>query len=226
MQFCVSANGNIVEFQSPAGSEHLRVQTIAEGYTICDRPNLIEAPINHGFDMAFDSGGFDASTVIAAPPPAVFGVTRTTSDRVYRVTQTFLRDPSDLAVAVTMTVTNRTFRPRFGVSVSRQFDGDLDNGPFDDRYLRTADTVLGWQSSTGHGLELTAQSSTTAHRTFVQRFSDWFGTGLAPPLYRGCFFDDEPTPTATGDFVGAIVYNLGVLGPFQSKSVTFLYHRI
>jgi hypothetical protein len=36
MEFCVSVNGNVISFQSPAGIEYLDLGTLAEGYGICD----------------------------------------------------------------------------------------------------------------------------------------------------------------------------------------------
>lgn len=36
LQFCVTVNGNITEFQSPQGAEHIRVGTIGDGYALCD----------------------------------------------------------------------------------------------------------------------------------------------------------------------------------------------
>ena len=36
MKFCVTSNGNITQFESPAGYEHIRFGSFAEGYSICD----------------------------------------------------------------------------------------------------------------------------------------------------------------------------------------------
>jgi hypothetical protein len=40
LQFCVTVNGNITEFQSPVGFEHIREGSFGEGYGICDFSNL------------------------------------------------------------------------------------------------------------------------------------------------------------------------------------------
>src|SRR5580704_11369152 len=40
LQFCVTTNGNIVQFTSPNGFEHVREGTILEGYSICDFGSL------------------------------------------------------------------------------------------------------------------------------------------------------------------------------------------
>lgn len=76
------------------------------------------------------------------------------------------------------------------------------------------------------GLELTAKSFDTDHSTFVERFLSWIGFGGTFPLYRDCAFNDEPTPTGRGDFVGAIVYRAGRIAPGHPWTVSFLYHRI
>jgi hypothetical protein len=34
--FCVTANGNVLSLESPAGAEHIRVGVFLEGYSICD----------------------------------------------------------------------------------------------------------------------------------------------------------------------------------------------
>src|SRR5262245_10673086 len=36
LKYCVTANGNITQFESPAGIEHIAVGEVAEGYGVCD----------------------------------------------------------------------------------------------------------------------------------------------------------------------------------------------
>ena len=40
LQFCVTANGNVTEFQSPQGVEHIREGGYIEGYAICTTDTL------------------------------------------------------------------------------------------------------------------------------------------------------------------------------------------
>lgn len=82
-----------------------------------------------------------ASIRITPPPGALCATTRDTTDGIYRLTQVFTWDTTDLAVRVTMRVANLTSQTRLRVTLSRRFDGDIDNTWLDNFYMRTADTV-------------------------------------------------------------------------------------
>ena len=74
MEFCVSVNGNVISFQSPAGIEYLDLGTLAEGYGICDFTSG-----NSYYDFSdYGAAGFGTATTIssnassvkiAQPPP-------------------------------------------------------------------------------------------------------------------------------------------------------------
>jgi len=85
LQFCVTVDGNIVEFQSPAGVEHLSPQGSApfEGYGVCDQSTSIGY-----FDYAYtDSGNWGAPTTVSHTATSV-KIERTTSDGAWTLTQT------------------------------------------------------------------------------------------------------------------------------------------
>ena len=85
LQFCVTVNGNIVEFQSPAGIEQLSPQGISafEGYGVCDTSTSIGY-----FDYAYtDSGNWGAPTTVSHTTTLV-KIERTTSDGAWTLTQT------------------------------------------------------------------------------------------------------------------------------------------
>jgi hypothetical protein len=102
LQFCVTVNGNIVEFQSPAGVEHLRIGAYTEGYGICD-----------GGVGYFDYADFGDSGNWLSPGPATVTATsvkipRTTSDGIWTLTQTIALNKAGASANVTMALKNNT----------------------------------------------------------------------------------------------------------------------
>ncbi len=72
LKYCVTANGNITLFETPAGHEHIAVGIIGEGYGICDFGNHDSKPIEY-FDYAEsgDSGGWSAAAVVSQTAKSV-----------------------------------------------------------------------------------------------------------------------------------------------------------
>jgi len=116
-QFCVTANGNIVEFQNPAGIDHFASH--GEGYGICDA-TLLKGYADYG-----DGGGYGSwsSPTLIQPNGAntfPLEIVRTTSDGVFTLTQSFSRLAADRSVRIAMTVQNnasvskRIFLLRYG----------------------------------------------------------------------------------------------------------------
>jgi hypothetical protein len=83
MKFCVSANGNLISFQSPNGIEYLELGTLSEGYGVCD--------VSTGavyYDYAdYGAAGFGAATTLSSSATSV-KIARTTSDGAWTLTQT------------------------------------------------------------------------------------------------------------------------------------------
>ncbi|MFZ1919492.1 MAG: hypothetical protein WAU58_18105 [Terriglobales bacterium] len=84
LQFCVTVNGNIVEFQSPAGVEQLaQGGSPYEGYGICDRSTGIGY-----WDYAYsDSENWNPPVTVTHNSTSV-KIARTTSDGLWTLTQT------------------------------------------------------------------------------------------------------------------------------------------
>jgi hypothetical protein len=83
LQFCVTVNGNIVEFNSPQGIEQLSQGGALEGYGICDGSTSIGY-----YDYAYaDSGNWGAPTTVSHTSTEV-KIERTTSDGAWTLTQT------------------------------------------------------------------------------------------------------------------------------------------
>jgi len=224
MKVCISRHGNLVQFESPAGSEHLRVDTIGEGYRICGDSGGVT---QFGHDAGFHESGFGAPTITQPNGANTFPltITRTTTDDKFQLRQTFNRDTREKDVTITMTLTNLSPAPISTVSLTRYFDGDIDNDIDDDRYARTGNSVWGYEDvqapfGEGHGLMLTPLTFSTPHSAVVRTFNAWSST-----LDNCGDVIVEPTPTDFGNFVGEISYFLGTMQAGQSKTVKFLYKR-
>jgi hypothetical protein len=87
MQFCVTANGNIVSFISPAGIDYINQgSTVGEGYGICDTSTG-----RSYYDYAYtDSGNWGAPVLLALTTGSV-KISRSTSDGLFTLVQTITR---------------------------------------------------------------------------------------------------------------------------------------
>jgi len=153
IQTCVTVNGNVVEFQSPAGVEAIRIGAFTEGYGICDFTSGAKY-----WDWA-DSG---ASANWLAPITLSSSLTsvkiaRTTSDGVWTLTQTFTLDKKATGIDVTMALKNNTAVAR-SVSTTRFADVDANNTVVNN-LDGTLDSAWGYAGPTagftGTGLMLT-----------------------------------------------------------------------
>jgi len=88
-QYCVTVNGNIVSFISPAGNDQIRQGSFGEGYGICD---LSTSPVKAYFDYADfgDSGNWNPPVTLGASATMV-RIARTTADGAWTLTQTITR---------------------------------------------------------------------------------------------------------------------------------------
>lgn len=224
MKVCISRHGNLVQFESPAGSEHIRVNTIGEGYSVCGD---IGGVTKFGHDAGFNESGFGSPTITQPNGANTFPltITRKTTDEKFQLIQKFSRDTKEKDVTITMTLKNISASPISTVKLTRYFDGDIDNDTDDDRYARTGSSVWGYEDvqapfGEGHGLMLTPLTFSTLHSAVVRTFSAWSST-----LDSCGDVIVEPTPTDFGNFVGEVSYFLGTMNADQSKTVKFIYRR-
>jgi len=87
LRYCVTANGNITSFISPAGNDQIAQGTIGEGYGICDTSTGTSY-----FDYADfgDSGNWGSTSVLTASP-SMIKLARTTLDGAWTLTQTITK---------------------------------------------------------------------------------------------------------------------------------------
>ncbi|MBZ5657150.1 MAG: hypothetical protein LAO56_17930 [Acidobacteriia bacterium] len=143
LQFCVTANGNITEFQSPAGVEYIRVGAYSEGYGICDSTSGVKY-----YDYA-DSG--DSGNWLPPGPPTLTATSvkfaRTTSDGVWTLTQTIAINKAAASANVTMALKNNTAVGRTA-SIIRFADVDV-GGSFLNNFDGTVDSAWGYNRISG-----------------------------------------------------------------------------
>jgi hypothetical protein len=84
LRFCVTVNGNIVEFNSPQGIEQIRQGSYSEGYGICD---FNRSTAYYDFADDGDSGNWGAPVLVSHNATSV-KIARTTSDGIWTLTQT------------------------------------------------------------------------------------------------------------------------------------------
>ena len=136
MEFCVTANGNIVSFQSPDGVEYIYLGAIGEGYGICD--------FNSGatyYDWSDDgiSSNWDTPIVMSSSATSV-KLLRTTSDGIWTLTQTITKETAVLPSAkVTMALKNNSAVTR-EVYLLRW--ADVDPYPASGSFTESADSTL------------------------------------------------------------------------------------
>jgi hypothetical protein len=227
MKICISNHGNLVQFESPAGFEHIRLTDIGEGYIACSAvPNAGIDELARGFDAGFAESGFGAPTISQpnGPNSLPLTITRSTTDGIFRLTQTFSRDAAEKDVTITMTLRNISASAQQKVLLSRYFDGDIDNST-SDLSATSFDSVWGHDT---YGLMLTALTLSTGHSAVLSKFANWNPNGPAGTPRHGRFscrtFDNDP-PLPGGDFVGWVTYNFGTLNAGASKTVKVLYRR-
>jgi hypothetical protein len=104
MKYCVTVNGNLGGFQSPAGVEMLDQDGAFEGYGICDENTATEY-----YDYAYgDSGNWGAPVLLANTATEV-KIERTTSDGLWTLTQTISKVAGTTPYAkVVMTLKNNS----------------------------------------------------------------------------------------------------------------------
>jgi hypothetical protein len=104
LQFCVTVNGNIVEFNSPQGVEQLSQGGALEGYGICDTSTMVGY-----YDYAYtDSGNWNPPTTVTHTATEV-KIERTTSDGAWTLTQTIVPVPGTNPYAkITMALKNNS----------------------------------------------------------------------------------------------------------------------
>ncbi|MBZ5686043.1 MAG: hypothetical protein LAP86_13505 [Acidobacteriia bacterium] len=104
-RYCLSANGNIVQFDSPSGFEYISNGGPLEGYGICDvNPNVAY------YDYASTDSGNWGPTTVTSPNATTQVFVRTTADGIWQLKQTIVQIKASAAstgsVKITMALKN------------------------------------------------------------------------------------------------------------------------
>ena len=218
LKICITNNGNISWFESPAGAVQLYSR---EGYAVCSLSNNLT--VVHGFDANVAANGWGVSTVSQPNGVGTFPliVTRQSLDGVIQLKQTFTRNAGERGIDVQMDITNMSAYSSY-LRVSRYFDADL-NGTTINPFWFSDDSVWGWGGLNQRGLMLTAApSSSYIYYPWVSSYNDWNPNGAGHQYARGC---SDGGWAVQGDNVGGMVTVLGGVNAGQTKTVTLRYRR-
>jgi hypothetical protein len=103
MQYCVTANGTLSEFQSPSGIPE--IETGIEGYGICDATTLTTY---YNWGLENYTNNWSPATLVSQTATAVT-IARTTSDGLWTLTQTFTQVANGAPhLEIKMQVTNNS----------------------------------------------------------------------------------------------------------------------
>ena len=98
LKYCVTANGNITQIETPFGHSHM---VFAEGYGICD-----ESPATEYHDYASGaSGNWNPATLVSLTNAAV-KIARSTGDGNWTLTQTITKVPKTSSITIAMALRN------------------------------------------------------------------------------------------------------------------------
>jgi hypothetical protein len=205
VKFCVTANGNITSFQSPAGVEDINVGTVGEGYGICDI-----TPGTAYYDYAYTDSGNWNSPVTTSTATSV-KVVRTTSDGIWTLTQVISLVPA--SARVTMTLKNNTAVAR-SVWLMRYADVDADGLTNPNTFDNTLNTAFGLKESYDYGLQSINATTSFPYDAIIQ--NTFAGPAPCSPFAR------IPAKPFVGDGSVAQVYLISVPAS-SSKAVTMSY---
>jgi hypothetical protein len=212
LKFCVTANGNITQFESPQNIEYIAHGDFAEGYGFCDKTTNVGY-----YDYAvIDSANWNAPVRTQPGGPNTFPlkIVRTTTDGIWTLTQTFTRNTGERFAKVTMALKNNTAINR-NVELMRYADVDAPFGPteFTNRFDYTFSAGLGYVLG-NFGLALQNGTLPAAHSAFAQNTSN--GPDPCNP------FANVATTPFTGD--GSVVMWFPLTVPkTASKTVAAVY---
>jgi hypothetical protein len=162
LKFCVTKNGNITQFQSPAGVEYVNVAPAGEGYAFCDFDSATQY-----FDYAGygDSGNWGAPTTVSSTATSV-KIARTTSNGLYTLTQTITYNAGSSLAQISMIIKNNSTTTAHHIGILRYADVDAD-GFTSNSFDYTGRTAFGYNQMQ-HGLQLQYVSGPSFNGGFSQ----------------------------------------------------------
>jgi hypothetical protein len=215
-RFCVTANGNIAEFQSPAGFEHFLIGGPGEGYGVCNNETKVRY-----YDYVGDSGNWKNAVITQPGGPNTFPlkVARSSSDGVFTLTQAFSRNSNERIAGIAMTLKNNASSPKT-FTLLRFANVNANNGgydnAFDNEFDSGIDAAWGYNSQL-FGVRLSTVPTSVEHAGFVDLTNDG-----PDPCSPGV--SSPPSQPYYGDGGVVMAYVLA-LAPGGSTTVNVEYKR-
>ncbi len=209
LKVSISKHGNVVRYESPAGSEHIRVSAFMEGYIISSGAGNTVS----GWDNALGESSWGADSASGSLAAGTLKIARKTLDGKFLLTQEFRIGAANLRLILTMTLKNTSTGSLSNVWLTRMADWDVNNNPASNLYVSTPLSVL---ALNGVGVLTSAQASAAPSVVF----QGW-GTSLTA-------FDQTPfgSNPASLDGQARVGFPLGTLGAGASKTVKLFYQRV
>jgi hypothetical protein len=136
MKYCVTVNGNIVQFQSPLGVEDIKSTTSSEGYGLCT-----DGGSNSYWDWAgAGAKNWGAATLLTHTATEV-EIARTTTDRIWTLTQTITQNSAGPYAKIEMQLKNDMDVSQEGGFFMRWADVNADNSTINNL---DATTISAW----------------------------------------------------------------------------------
>ncbi len=223
LQFCVTVNGNIIEFQSPAGVEQIAQGPPYEGYGICDTSTELGY---YDYAAGGVSANWNAPTTLSHTATMV-KIERSTSDGLWTLTQTITSSAGPnpyakivMALKNNSGVAKNAFLYRYALALP---DDAGSVGVYKENYDGTGDSAWGYEaltSDTPYGLMLQNMGNPTPATALIfERFGAAYGASDGPS--NACVVHPS---SAIYDNVGSIIYFYAVqVNKGQTFTVTDRY---
>jgi hypothetical protein len=216
--YCVTANGNILEIQTPFGESILGPN--GEGYGVCDQ-NV--GPTNYTDYAVSDTGNWGTATVLSHNSTSV-KIARTTADGHWTLTQTITLVPKTISITVVMALTNHqsvsdvAYLVRFADAEPASLSSFwVWYGNINSAFVRT----IG--NDPNYGLQLSNVS--TPPFSFWHGYAQGVNTG--PNACAFAFNVDSSNSWGATNPPGSIeVAYVGSIGAGQTKTVTLSYRGL
>src|ERR1700693_1451514 len=136
MKYCVTVNGNIVQFQSPLGVEDIKSATSSEGYGLCT-----DGGSNSYWDWAGAGAKNWGPATLLTQTATEVKIARTTTDRIWTLTQTIMQVSGGPYAKIEMQLKNDTDVSQEGGFFMRWADVNADNSTINNL---DATTISAW----------------------------------------------------------------------------------
>jgi hypothetical protein len=215
-RYCLSANGNVVQLDSPSGNEFINKANLLEGYGLCDfTPNVSY------YDYASTDSANWGPTTVTTPNATTKVFVRTTSDGFFQLTQTITQLKASAttvgSIKITMAVKNLTGVAKNNLTLLRVANVDAGSTPTNNEFVSSANSSFGQEPGARWGLGLTTNTFTFANNGIVMNVP----TGPNP-----CHYVTNVDPFAfVGDGSIGHVYNISI-PKGATKAVTMTYKPI